>query len=372
MRLALMGGCLLLATRLLSGQSVVALADRQEVILEGQVLRRTTAEPKFAPVPDLPDFRPGLRSLGRMEVAWDGSKVYQVGFTEDRHPVACSGKAFFTDAGERQWSWTEPKPLPVKAGESWKLLGAWEDSLLFLQVSRDAKAKPRTASSAKRETVTQCLVRVDLLTGETVRLLEVQVGSDARMTAAFSRDAFYLFTATGKAIRVRVSTEPWSVDLLHANVWGEAGVALCKDTGEFQNPSLFGQAFLDGDGAILVPAQVFLPLDRADIDLAWSQLPQLRKAELIQSGFWPVPADKEVGWKDDVRFLRFDPATARFTQVDRSRFQHLVVEEEKPFTIRRFRALEPTQALTSEGGRIQPLEKALRAAVPAEVRPAAW
>ncbi len=201
---------------------------------------------------------------------------------------------------------------------------------------------------------------MDLLTGETAQLLEVQVGSDARMTAAFSRDAFYLLTATGKAVRVRVGTEPWSVDLIHTNVWGAAGITLCKDTGEFQNPSLFGRAFLDGDGAILVPTQVFLPQDRADIDLAWSKLPQLRKAELIQSGFWPVPADKEVGWKDDVCFLRLDPATARFTQVDHSRFDHLVVEEEKPFTIRRFKVIEPTQAFTSEGGRILPLEEALR------------
>lgn len=365
MRLALMGGWLLLVARMLPGQSVVALADRQEVLLEGQVLRRTAAEPRFAPVPDLPDFRPGPRSLRRMEVAWDGSKVYQVGFTEDHHPVACSGRPLFTAGGERQWFWTEPKALPVKEGESWKLLGAWEDSLLFLQMSRDTKAKPQSASSPKGGTVFQCLVRVDLLTGETAQLLEVQVGRDARMTATFSRDAFYLVTATGKAVRVRVGTEPWSVDLLHANVWGEAGITLCKETGEFQNPSLFGKAFLDGDGSILIPAQVLLPLDRADIDLAWSKLPQLRKAELIQSGFWPVPADKEVGWKDDVRILRFDPATTRFTQVDRSRFDHLVVEEEKPFTIRRFEVMEPTQVFTSEGGRILPLEKALRTADPA-------
>ncbi|WP_243286835.1 hypothetical protein [Geothrix terrae] len=364
MRLALMGGCLLLVGRMLPGQAVVALADRQEVLLEGQVLRRTAAEPKFTAVPDLPDFWPGLKPLGRMEVAWDGSKAYQVDFTEDRHPVACSGRALFTAGGERQWFWTEPKILPVKEGESWKLLGAWEDSLLFLRVSRDTKAKPQSASSSKGGALSQCLVRVDLLTGETAQLMEVQVGSDARMTAAFSRDAFYLFTATGKAVRVRVGTEPWSVDSLHANVWGEAGITLCKDTGEFQNPSLFGKAFLDGDGSILVPAQVFLPLDRADIDLAWSKLPQLRKAELIQSGFWPVPADKEVGWKDDVRFLRFDPSTTRFTQVDRSRFDHLVVEEEKPFTTRRFEVMEPTRAFTSEGGRILPLEKALRTAVP--------
>ncbi|WP_243382068.1 hypothetical protein [Geothrix alkalitolerans] len=99
MKLASMGGCLLLAARALPGQSVVGLADRQEVVLEGQVLRRTTAESRLAQVRDLPDFRPGLKPLGRMEVAWDGSKVYQVGFTEDHHPVARSGKPFFTDAG---------------------------------------------------------------------------------------------------------------------------------------------------------------------------------------------------------------------------------------------------------------------------------
>lgn len=360
MRLAWMALCLLMPTRMLSAQSVVGLADRQEVVLEGHVLRRTAAQPRFAPVPDLPDFRPGLMPLGRMDVAWDGSKAYQVGFTEDHHLVARSGKAYFTDAGERQWSWAEPKPLPVKAGESWKLLGAWEDSLLFLQMGRDAKAKPRTASSPKGDSVSQGLLRVDLLTGEATRLLEVQSGSDARMTAAFSRDAFYLFTATGKAIRVRVGTEPWSVDLLHANVWGEAGITLCKDTGEFRNPFLFGKAFFDGDGSILVPAQVFLPLDRADIDLAWAKLPQFRKVELIQSGLWPVPVDKEIGWKDDVRFLKFDPSTARFSQVDRSRFEHLVVEEEKPFAIRRFAVIEPTQVFTSDGGRIQPLDKILR------------
>ncbi|HJV38951.1 MAG TPA: hypothetical protein VJ528_08950 [Geothrix sp.] len=362
MKLALRGGCLLLAARALSGQSIVALADRQEVVLEGQVLRRTTAESRLAPVGNLPDFRPGLKPLGRMEVAWDGSKVYQVGFTEDHHLVARSGKPFFTDAGERRWAWTEPKALPVKAGESRKLLGAWEDRLLFLQMSRDAKAGPQSAPSPRGGTASQCLVRVDLLTGEAAQLLEVQVGSDARMTAAFSGDAFYLFTATGRAVRVRVRTEPWSVDLIHAGFWGEAGITLCKDTGEFRNPSLFGKAFLDGDGAILVPAQVFLPLDRADIDLAWSKLPQLRKAELIQSGFWPIPADKEVGWKDDVRFLRFDPVTTRFTQVDHSRFDHLVVEEEKPFVVRRFEAIESTQDFTSEGGRIMPLEEALRTA----------
>jgi hypothetical protein len=249
--------------------------------------------------------------------------------------------------------------LALPKDDAYTLVGAWEDSLLFLVIHQEARAP--SVQSQKTAANTQGLLRVDLRTNEVTRLLDVQGGKDLRSTALFSQDAFYLFTASGTAIRVGVRTEPWGVDTLSSNFWGEAGVTLCKDTGEFRNPFLFGKAFLDLDGSVLIPTQVFLPLDREDIDLAWSKLPQSRKAELISSGQWPVPAGQEIGWKDHVRFLKFDPSARTFSQVDRARFEPLVVEEDKHFMIRRFREFEPTGLYTSSGGRILPLEEALKA-----------
>ncbi|MBK9797812.1 MAG: hypothetical protein IPP58_15290 [Holophagaceae bacterium] len=360
MRLVPIALSLLGATGALSGQSVVALADRQEIILKGQVLRRNPPSKGYTPIPDLPPILPGPEALGRVEMAWDGSKAYQVGFTPNRQWVAYTGTAFFTEYGDRRWFWAEPKVLPVKAGESLRLLGAWEDNLLLLLIAQNSKAKPQTPPPSEGDLVSQSLIRMDLITKEVTHLMDLQVVREARMTALFSQDAFYLFTATGKVVQVKVGTEPWSTNLLHSDFWREAGVTLCKDTGEFQNPFLFGQAFLDADGSILVPTQVFLPLERADIDLAWSKLPQTRKSELIQSGFWPVVAGKEVGWKDDVHFLRFDPSAKTFTQVPRSRFEHLVLEEDRNFMVRRFKVVEPSLAFTSDGDLILPLEQALQ------------
>ena len=367
MRLAQMAGCFVFTVQALIGQCPLALADRQEILVEGRVLRRTLGESAFAPVPDLPEIRPNLRFLGRLDWAWDGAKAYQVGVTEDRHRVVCVGTPFYTSAGERRWFWTEPKVLPLSEVDAYSLVGAWEDSLLFLQIHRGPKPKTESAQTQKALPNSQSLLRVDLITGVTTRLLDVEGGDDFRSTALFSQDAFYLFTATGKAIRVRVRTEPWAVDMLSSGYWSEAGVTLCKETGEFRNPFHFGSAFLDSDGSILIPAQVFLPLNREDLELAWSKLPQPRKAELIASGLWPVSVDKEVGWKDDVRFLKFDPSAANFTQVERSRFEHLVVEEDKNFMIRRFRIFEPSLVFTSNGGKILLLEEALKNA---EVAPA--
>ena len=360
MNLAHVVGCSLFVAQALLGQTVVALADRQEILVEGHVMRRTAAEPALVMVPDLPDIRPSLRPLERMELAWDGSKVYQVGFTEDLHRVVCVGMPYFTSSGERRWLWTEPKTLPLLGTDSYTFLGAFEDSLLFLQIHRETKPKPELATSQKASASFQNLLRIDLMTGVSTRLIDVETENDFRNTVLFSKGAFYLFTAAGKAIRVGVHTEPWGVDRLSSNYWSETRVTLCKDTGEFQNPFLFGKAFLDLDGSILLPTQVFLPLNREDIDLAWSKLPQSRKAELISSGLWPVPVGKEIGWKDDVCFLKFDPNSATFGQADRLRFEHLVVEEDKHFMTRRFRVFEPTLVFTSNGGKILPLEEALR------------
>lgn len=355
---------LMLARGVLGAQTPVALLDRQEILHEGRLFRRIGVERSYAAISDLSGFQSGLVSLGRSELAWDGTKLYQFGFNEVKKASIHLGIPMFSDGGDRRWFWTGPKLLPLPEGHSYSLLGAWEDSLLLLQTTRVTSADNRITPDPKGHDVSQHLLRMDLLTGEAHLLDKLQVGRDGRMTALFSQDAFYLFTATGKLIRIGVRNEPWTVVLLKSDIWGESGVKLCKDTGDFRNPFVFGRAFFDSDGSILVPAQVLLPLDRADIESAWSKLPQNRKAELIRSGFWPITTDREVGWKDEVFFLRFAPSTSQLKLADSAFFRHLTVEEDRHFQIRRFKVVDPTVVYGTMDGRIQPMQELLRAADP--------
>lgn len=350
----------LLTAGFLGAQAPVALTDRQEILLEGRLFRRTGLERSYAAISDLPEFRSGLATMKHSELAWDGAKLYQFGFNDVKKASLRMGIPMFSGAGDRRWFWTDSRFLPLPEGHSYAILGAWEDSLLFLQTTRVTSADNRIIPDPKGKDVSQHLLRMDLLTGEARVLAKLQTGRDGRTTTVFSQDAFYLFTAAGRLIRINVRVEPWTVDVLKSDIWNEAGIKLCKDTGEFRNPCVLGRAFFDSDGSILVPAQVLLPLDRADIDSAWSKLPQDRKAELIRTGFWPVPIDQEVGWKDEVFFLRFDPSTSQLKLADPSSYRHLTVEEDRHFQVRRFKVVDPTVVYGTIDGRIQPMQEILQ------------
>ena len=377
--------CVLFIINALWGQSQLDLLDRHEILFENHILRRTPTKSHYTKVHAFPEIRPSLHFISKMESSWDGSRIYQVGFTEVHRWVVSVGTPFFSQEGQHLWHWSEPKLLNLNTNDIYLLLGAWDESLLFLKIhgendikvpsSKEIKSLgystgnstiDRTATDDKAiikkkpEGPSQSLQRYDLLTREITNVIDVQRSEDVRNTVLFSKDAFYLFMATGIAIRIGVRIEPWEAQKLNSNFWIDTGVTLCKDTREYKNPFIFGRAFLDQDSSILIPTQVLLPLDRKDIDEAWSKLPEARRAELIRLGLWPVPADKEIGWKDDVRFLKFDPSDLKFTQVDRSRFEGLTIEKDSNFIIRRFKDVDPGAIYTSTGGQILHLEAALQ------------
>ncbi|HJV49119.1 MAG TPA: hypothetical protein VJ549_07575 [Geothrix sp.] len=356
--------CGLSVVGILQGQSSVGLGDRQEILFEGRVLRRAAAASGFSPAPEFPEIGQGAMGLNHSDWAWDGAKAYRVGLTEDRRWVASIGTPFMASGGGLRWHWGDSIRLELAQKDTYVLLGAWEESLLFLHIRGASEQKPGTAKDGKALGASQALLRVDLMTGAIANLAEVQRGDDVRVSSLFSDGAFYVFTASGAAIKVGVRIEPWGVDKLSSNFWAEAGLTLCKDTKDYQNPLLFGRAFFHQDGSILIPAQVLLPLSRQDIDQAWARLSNARRMELIREGQWPIPVDKEVGWKDDVCFVKFDPSNATFTQAERSSFVHLTEEKDANFKVRQFRDFDPSMVFTSSKGKIVRLEEVVK---PAEI-----
>lgn len=342
-------------------QSAVSISNRQEVILNGRLVEKNSISQSYSIVEDLPEIKPVFSTLGKIELAWDGTRAYQVGLREDKKRIVSIGTPLLTPSSAKYWFWAEPKVLPLAGGDAYTLLGAWNECLLFLATTRGGSGSIAKGSSINMTSAqSQSLLYIDLWTNKLIKLTDIPNTLDLRSSSIFSQDAFWVFFASGKAFRIRVNTEPWSIDQLGENFWIDSGISLCKDTGEFSNPVIFGRPFFDREGSILLPAQVFLPLSRDDIDRAWSKIPQIQRTELILKGEWPIPEGREIGWKDGVVFLLIDPLTAQFSQVKREYFSDLTVEEDKNFIIQRFRDPNPRTLYTFNGERILTLDEILK------------
>ena len=349
-------GLTLIAHGLLA-QSILDFGDRQELLLKERVLRRMVGEPAFRPVVDVPELQLQWPALGRIDHAWDGHRAYLVWNSPDRKRMASLGTQMPTSSGRPAWFWSMPTQLPWSPQDQDRFLAAWDASLIFLLVHQEEKKQGAVTDVPKKA---GALVRFDLITGRMTELLNHLPVEDVRATCLIVKGTCFFITASGRVVSLDLQQEPWAVKRVTENFWNDAGITLCRDTGSFRNPFFFGKAFLDQDGSILWPAQVFLPLDRVDIDRAWSRLPQTRKTELVDSGQWPVPEGREIGWKSETHFLRFNPVTSSVVPVAREWFKDLIVEEDVNFIIRRFKDFEPTQIYTVMEGRILPIEATVK------------
>lgn len=343
---------------ILPAQVPMDLGDRQELLLERQVLRRRAGQGDYAPAPGLPPLAPMFPAEGRQQLGWDGQTAYQVDLRASGAITLSQGRRLNASTGEATWFWSRPQLLPIRKERDtdYTLLGAWQDALLFIQHQReDGKSKDPGATSGMDQT-RQKLLRVDTITEEATPLFDIAPAQAGRFTAVFSADAFYVFMGSGLAVRVRTDREPWQATTLTENYWKDLRIPLRKETEGRLNPLIFGKAFLDASGKILIPAQADLPFDSVDIPKFWSELPEQEKEKGIKSGQWPPTPGREFGWKSEVYFLMFDPQSGGFSLADRATYEHLILQESPHSVIQRFFRRLTHVLYTTKEERIEILE----------------
>lgn len=346
----------------LIGQAPVALADRQEIFFEGQAFIRKSYEKAFHPKEASPKTETPPEQLGT-QIGWDGARLYRFRMARENRGTLDVGRTFMSSAGDTRWAWWEPRGLALEGHPS-ILLAAWDDKLVFLQLVVDSgKVVPESDKSTltKRTFKQQRIVLIDLGTGRMRPLLDLPQTRDFRYRAAIVNGSVYVFSAAGSAYQIDLNTEPAAVQTLTSSFWEDAGIQLTKVPPAVggSNPQVFGMPFFDPDGTILIPTQPGILLNRSDIDRAWQRLPKDRKEKMLEAGMWPVPEGKDVGGKEEVYFLRFDPATKKFSQVERSRFAHLVFEDDRTFIFHRFKEVDNATVYTTNGNLIRPFKEVL-------------
>lgn len=351
---------LALCCSILPAQIPMDLGDRQELLLGQQVLRRLAAQGDYAPAPGLPLLSPMFPAEGRQQIGWDGHTAYQVDIRTSGAITLSQGSLVTASTGEAVWFWSKPQPLPIRKERDtdFALLGAWQNSLLVIQHQREfAKEKPPATAGGTDQT-RQKLLQVDTITGAVNSLIEIAPALAGRFTTVFSAEAFYVFLGSGFAVRVRTNQEPWQATALTENYWKDLNISLRKQAEGRLNPLIFGKAFLDSNGMILIPAQADLPFELAEIPRYWAELSPEEKEQVIKAGQWPPVPGREFGWKSEVYFLRFDPQSGTFTLADRGSFENLILEENHHSVIQHFlRRLAPV-LYTTKGDKIEILNGA--------------
>ena len=338
---------------ILPAQIPLDLGGRQEILIERQVMRRHIGQGDYAPAPGLPVLSAMFPAEGRQQLGWDGHGAYQIDIRASGAITLSQGRLVRVGSGEAGWFWSRPQPLPIRKGKDtdFTLLGAWQDALLFIQHQRLEAKIP--GSPGEMDQTQQKLVRVDTITGEVISLLEIAPALAGRFTTVFSNDAFYVFMGSGLAVRIRTDREPWQATTLSENYWKDLKIHLRKETEGRLNPLIFGKAFLDGQGGILIPTQADLPFEASEIPNFWAELPDEDRLQAIKSGQWPPVPGREFGWKSEVYFLKFDPQTSTFGLADRTSYEHLIQEESNHTVMQRLlRRLTPV-LYTTKGDRIE-------------------
>lgn len=346
---------LALGGTILPAQIPMDLGDRQELLLELQVLRRQTHQGDLAPVPGLPLLTPSFPAEGRQQLAWDGQTAFQLDLRWSGAITLSQGSLVTASTGEAVWFWSRPQPLAIRKDRDTDLtlLGAWQNSLLIIQHQREISKETPPASAGELDQTRQKLLQVDTISGEVHPLIEIAPAMAGRFTTVFSKDAFYVFLGSGLAIRVRSDREPWQASALTENYWKDLNIPLRKQTPGRLNPPIFGKAFLDANGMIRIPAQADLPFESAEIPGFWSELPEEDKQKAIKEGQWPPVPGREFGWKSEVYFLRFDPQSGAFSLGDRAAFEHLILEENHYSVIRRSLRRMARVLYTTKGEKIE-------------------
>lgn len=245
---------------------------------------------------------------------------------------------------EACWFWHAPTftPLPFE------VLGAWNHQVL-VELESSPKDKPDT------RTITLALM--DPSTGLTRELLEISGSMKLEWTSAVVEGEGFVFLSSGEAFRVDFTEQ--RATRITESFWNDLDLNLCKDTNAQSNPDVFGPAFLDSDGSILIAAQPLLVLEREDVEHAWERLSKERKAEMTRLGYYPFDPEKGIGWKDMALFIRFRPDTRKFDLVEESRYKHLVEDKDVNFIIRSFLDSGYHTLYFTDGEKIQPFNETL-------------
>jgi hypothetical protein len=327
-------GVLALSFSFCLAQVPVMVGGREGVVVNNSLFFRECGEHSFRLADGVQTFL-SSQIHTNSEAVWDGFDIFRMGTSSDfdleKMELRYGGqtlieKGEFVKDKDRPgyWFWNTPYNVP---GFEY-IFGAWNrDVLVGLKKPLDAKDPSGEQKWA--------LALLSLPSGAVTELLEVESMGDGQVSSAVIDGIAYVFTSKGLAVRVDISEK--RARILTNSFWEDLGMTLCKRDLTMRNPRVFGKAFFDTDGSVLIPVCPFLVLEKEDVERGWERSSPERRADIIKHGYYPFDAKKGVGWKAWATFIRFRPDSNKFNFLEEDRYASLIVKKDIKFWIQEFK-----------------------------------